>query len=224
MSSSDILKSGVPGVTAGEWNLLLDELQMDTINFDDDFGYIKDACVQALVYLFDAGAVQPVNVSATQTQVEQKEEKKEEGVVPPTNLCTLAGLQELCTKWVKLYSAGHDDGGGTLPMIHLGYAPKHVTPYVHCVARHCCEFIAEHGSLWRFSCQSLERRNAAHTRQLLQNGLMRSQWPRRMIQRDLRLLVNAWVPRGKFHCPKECGHLPFTYETSFKKHCASGCQ
>jgi hypothetical protein len=225
----DATKSGIPVVVADEWNLKFEEQGISMIDFSSDWGYIKGDCVLALVALIEDGVLDLAvdNEQFDEVVVEDEDEEKQaEDPDQSDNLWTHQQLQEFCTKWVKLFSAGHDGGELGVPLVHLGYSPKHVTPYVHCVARHCCEFIKEHGNLWKCSCQSLERRNAAHTRQLLQNGLMRGVWTKRMIERDLRLLINKWVPRGNFECPNDCAHPPFTYETCYKKHveqCKESC-
>jgi hypothetical protein len=212
MQDDDTTKSGIPVLVADEWNLKFHYQKLPLVAFEDDWELIKDKLVGQLASSLESGDIEPIDVD----EVEEKEEAKVDEE-PSSTRRTLDELQQMCTAWSKQFTAGHIlTKDGTL--VHLGYGPKHVTPYVHAVARHCCEFIREHGSLWRFSCQSLERRNAAHTRQLLQNGLMRTRWPRRMLQRDLRLLVNAYVARGKYECLNACGHPPFSYLGSFRKH------
>jgi hypothetical protein len=215
-------RSGVKQSCADAMNGFLRTTLKRAIDFTSTWDKIKHRCLEVVAWAgFLEAQPASLRVRSWDSDVEEEEEQKYDGVQELESEGedeeeskqqswerTPEAIHDLCKRWLRLFAAesilipGH-------PAIFRGYGADAVTPYIHQTVAHAWALIKRWGSLYRFSCQAMERKNAFHTRQLIQCGLKWGPWESRMLSKDCRMIMNPPVDTHPFMC-RAC-------ETSFTR-------
>lgn len=206
-------KSGVTQSCAKVMNRFLGKTLRRAIDFTSTWDEIKHRCLEVVTRPGFLEA-QPAGLRVRRWDVddaeedEQKDDEVQETVSDGEDeeeshqqswKRTPEDIHDLCKRWLRLFAAesilipGH-------PAIFRGYGADAVTPYIHQTVAHAWELIAQWGSLYRFSCQAMERKNAFHTRQLIQCGLKWGPWEKRMLSKCCRMVLNPPDDSHPFMC------------------------
>jgi len=100
------------------------------------------------------------------------------------------------------------------------FDPDFVTPYVHLTVNHIAYFLKAHGTLYWFSCQSLELLNNMHSQLFLKRNTRRDTWMLELLQANYRvkeLTLRGYKKKNyEFRCAL-CAKY-YIYPGSFEKH------